>query len=437
LLPWCSVAYNFAMAPAKGRHRVLALVLAGGKGERLFPLTQYRSKPAVPFGGSYRIIDFVLSNLINSGIDAIYVMTQYKAQSLINHIQRAWSFVNQTRDAFATIVPAQMQMGDVWYRGTADAIYQNLNLIEQYAPDAVAIFGADHVYKMNIHQMVEYHFERGAAATVACLPVAADQVRPFGVVEAGADYRIQRFVEKPEPADAPRMPGRPEEALASMGNYIFDTNVLIDVLVEDAARAGAHDFGHHIFPSMVPRMDVYAYDFNSNRIPVHRGHEIEQPYWRDVGTIETYYNCNMDLKSVLPELNLYNWAWPIISANFNTPPAKFVFEEPARTGQALQSVISGGCIIAGGFVRDSILGRNVSVDENAEISESILMDSVVVGRGARVHRAILDKNVHIAPGATVGMDPEADRARGYHRDRSGITVIPKMAETPESRARYL
>ncbi len=437
LLPRRALAYNSRMASAKARHRVLALVLAGGKGERLFPLTQYRSKPAVPFGGSYRIIDFVLSNLINSGIDAIYVMTQYKAQSLILHIQRAWSFVNQARDAFATIVPAQMQMGDVWYRGTADAIYQNLNLIEQYAPDAVAIFGADHVYKMNIHQMVEYHFDRGAAATVACLPVAVDQVRPFGVMEIGDDYRIQRFVEKPDPADAPRMPGRPNDALVSMGNYIFDTNVLIDVLVEDAARTGAHDFGHHIFPSMVERMDVYAYDFTSNRIPVHRGHEIEHPYWRDVGTIETYYNCNMDLKSVLPELNLYNWAWPIISANFNTPPAKFVFEEPARSGRALQSVISAGCIIAGGFVRDSILGRNVSVDENAEVSECILMDSVVIGRGARVHRAILDKNVHVAPGATVGIDPEADRARGYYRDGSGITVIPKMAETPESRARYL
>ncbi|MGH9506763.1 MAG: glucose-1-phosphate adenylyltransferase [Terriglobales bacterium] len=425
------------MAPAKGRHRVLALVLAGGKGERLFPLTQHRSKPAVPFGGSYRIIDFVLSNLINSGIDAIYVMTQYKAQSLISHIQRAWSFVNQARDAFATIVPAQMQMGDVWYRGTADAIYQNLNLIEQYGPDAVVIFGADHVYKMNIRQMVDYHFEHGAAATVACLPVPAENARPFGVLEAGDDFRIRRFVEKPDPAEAPRMPGRPDHALVSMGNYVFDTNVLIDVLVEDSSRAGAHDFGRTIFPAIVSRMDVYAYDFTTNRIPVHHGHEIEQPYWRDVGTIQSYFDCNMDLKSVLPELNLYNWAWPIISANFNTPPVKFVFEEQARTGHAMQSVISGGCIIAGGFVRYSILGRNVSVDENADVSEAILMDSVVVGRGARVHRAILDKNGHVPPGATVGLDPEADRAHGYHRDPSGITVVAKVAETPESRARYL
>lgn len=425
------------MAAAKGRHRVLAVVLAGGKGERLFPLTKYRSKPAVPFGGAYRVIDFVLSNLINSGIDAIYILVQYKAQSLINHIQRAWSFVSQARDSFATIVPAQMQIGDIWYRGTADAIYQNLNLIEQYAPDAVAIFGADHVYKMNIGQMVDYHFDRGAAATVACLPIPAAEVKSFGVVAVDGAYRINSFVEKPDPNAAPLMPGQPDKALVSMGNYIFDTHVLIDVLVDDAARGGGHDFGRNVFPAMVERMDVYAYDFTSNRIPVHRGHEIERPYWRDVGTLRSYYDCNMDLRSVTPELNLYNWAWPIIGANFNTPPAKFVFEEPARTGRALQSIVAGGCIIAGGFVRDSVLFRNVAVDEGAEVSEAILMDNVVIGRGARVHRAILDKNVHIPPGAAIGFDPEADQARGYFVDESGLTVIAKVAETPESRARYL
>lgn len=425
------------MAAAKGRHRVLAVVLAGGKGERLFPLTKYRSKPAVPFGGAYRVIDFVLSNLINSGIDAIYILVQYKAQSLINHIQRAWSFVSQARDSFATIVPAQMQIGDIWYRGTADAIYQNLNLIEQYAPDAVAIFGADHVYKMNIGQMVDYHFDRGAAATVACLPIPAAEVKSFGVVAVDGAYRINSFVEKPDPNAAPLMPGQPDKALVSMGNYIFDTHVLIDVLVDDAARGGGHDFGRNVFPAMVERMDVYAYDFTSNRIPVHRGHEIERPYWRDVGTLRSYYDCNMDLRSVTPELNLYNWAWPIIGANFNTPPAKFVFEEPARTGRALQSIVAGGCIIAGGFVRDSVLFRNVAVDEGAEVSEAILMDNVVIGRGARVHRAILDKNVHIPPGAAIGFDPEADQARGYFVDDSGLTVIAKVAETPESRARYL
>ncbi len=425
------------MAAARGRHRVLAVVLAGGKGERLYPLTKYRSKPSVPFGGRYRIIDFVLSSLVNSGIDAIYVLTQYKAQSLISHIQRAWSFVSQSRDGFATIVPAQMQMGDIWYRGTADAIYQNINLIEQYAPDAVAVFGADHVYKMNIGQMVDYHFERGAAATVACLPVNAQEVRAFGVAEVDPVLRIRKFVEKPDPKDAPRVPGQPDMALVSMGNYIFDTNVLIDVLIEDAAQGGAHDFGKSIFPAMVQRMDVYAYDFSSNRIPVHRGHEIERPYWRDVGTLQSYYDTSMDLRSVSPELNLYNWAWPIISANYNTPPVKFVFNESERTGTALESLVTGGCILAGGRVSGSVLSRNVAVDEQAEVIDSILMDNVVIGRGARVRRAIIDKNAHIPPYSAVGFDPDSDRARGYHVDPCGITVVAKAAETPESRARYL
>jgi len=425
------------MSPSRGRQRILAIVLAGGKGERLYPLTKHRSKPSVPFGGRYRIIDFVLSNLVNSGIDAVYVLTQYKAQSLITHIQRAWGFMGGTREAFATIVPAQMQMGDVWYRGTADAIYQNLNLIEQFAPDAVAVFGADHVYKMNIRQMADFHFDHGAAATVACLPVEAEEVRQFGVAEVNADLRIERFVEKPLPADAPRIPGQNDRSLVSMGNYIFDTNVLVDVLIQDAAQGGDHDFGKSIFPDMVQKMDVYAYDFTSNRLPVHRGYEVERPYWRDVGTIATYFETNMDLRSVTPELNLYNFAWPIMSASFNTPPVKFVFDEALRRGEAVQSLITGGCIIAGGFVKDSILSRNVVVDEQAHVNEAILMDNVVIGRGARVQRAIIDKNAHIPPGSTVGFDPDADRARGYHVDESGITIVAKAPETPESRARYL
>jgi glucose-1-phosphate adenylyltransferase len=425
------------MAAAKGRNRVLAIVLAGGKGERLYPLTKHRSKPSVPFGGRFRIVDFVLSNLVNSGIEAIYVMTQYKAQSLITHIQRAWGFLSGPRDMFASVVPAQMQMGEDWYRGTADAIYQNLNLIEQFAPDAVAVFGADHIYKMNIRQMAEYHFEHGAAATVACLPVSVEEVKPFGVADVDANSRITAFVEKPEPADAPRMPGRPDMALVSMGNYLFDTNVLADVLIQDAAEESGHDFGRNILPAMVERMDVYAYDFTTNRIPVHRGFEIESPYWRDVGTIESYFDANMDLKSVTPELNLYNFAWPIMSANYNTPPAKFVFDEYNRRGEAVQSLITGGCIIAGGRVKDSILSRNVVVDELAEVNDAILMDNVVVGRGARVRRTIVDKNAHVPPHSHIGFDPEADRARGYYVDESGITVVPKAPETPESRSRYL
>src|SRR6185312_2428025 len=295
-----------------GHQRVLAIVLAGGRGERLQPLTKYRSKPAVPFGGRYRIIDFVLSNLVNSGITAIYVMTQYKAQSLISHIQRAWWFVGGAQDSFATIVPAQMQLGAAWYRGTADAIYQNLNLIEQYGADAVAVFGADHIYKMNIRQMVDFHFDHDAEATVACMPLPAEEVRSFGVASVDANWRIQSFVEKPEPAEAPRMPGQPDMALASMGNYIFDTDVLMDVLLDDANRVGAHDFGMSILPAMAPNRRVFAYDFNSNRLPVHHGYGHERPYWRDVGSIEAYFAANMDLRSVTPELNLFNWSWPIM-----------------------------------------------------------------------------------------------------------------------------
>jgi len=423
--------------PASGHRRVLALVLAGGRGERLQPLTKYRSKPAVPFGGRYRIIDFVLSNLVNSGITAIYVMTQYKAQSLISHIQRAWWFVGGIQDSFATIVPAQMQLGNLWYRGTADAIYQNLNLIEQYGADAVAVFGADHIYKMNIRQMVDFHFERGAEATVACMPVRRTEAPGLGIASADDDGRIRHFVEKPEAEAAPAIPGRPEWALASMGNYIFDTNVLVDVLLEDASRPGPHDFGISILPAMAAAgRQLYAYDFHSNRLPVHHGYGHERPYWRDVGTIGAYFAANMDLRSVTPELNLFNWSWPIMSANFNQPPAKFVFDEEQRRGEALQSLISGGCIIAGGRVKDSVLGHNVVVDERAEVSDCIIMDNVVIGRGARLRRAIVDKNAHIAPGATVGLDAASDLAQGYHLDESGVTVVAKAPETPESRVRY-
>lgn len=422
--------------PLPGHRRVLAIVLAGGRGDRLQPLTRHRSKPAVPFGGRYRIIDFVLSNLVNSGITAIYILTQYKAQSLISHVQRAWWFVGGAQDSFATIVPAQMQLGNLWYRGTADAIYQNLNLIEQYGADAVAVFGADHVYKMNIAQMLDFHFDHEADATVACMPVPAGQSPSLGVADAGGDGRIRGFIEKPAPEAAPRLPGHPDLVLASMGNYIFNTGVLVDVLLDDASRPGAHDFGRSILPAMAADRRVYAYDFHSNRLPVHHGYGHERPYWRDVGTIPAYFEANMDLRSVTPELNLFNWSWPIMSANFNQPPAKFVFDEETRRGTALQSLISGGCIIAGGFIKDSVLGHNVVVDERAEVTECVIMDNAVIGRGARLHRAIVDKNAHISPGDTVGFDPARDQERGYTRDPSGITVVPKAPETPESRVRY-
>ncbi|MGH9468114.1 MAG: glucose-1-phosphate adenylyltransferase [Terriglobales bacterium] len=423
--------------PLRHAPRVLAIVLAGGRGDRLQPLTRHRAKPAVPFGGRYRIIDFVLSNLVNSGINAIYILTQYKAQSLINHVQRAWWFVGGGHDSFATIVPAQMQLGNAWYRGTADAIYQNLNLVEQYGADVVAVFGSDHIYKMNIGQMVDYHIEHEAEATVSCMPVSAEQAGALGVAETDADGRIHSFVEKPAPEEAPRLPQQPERVLASMGNYIFNTRVLADVLIEDASRPGAHDIGRSILPDLARQRRVFAYDFYSNRLPVHHGAGLERPYWRDVGTIPAYFDANMDLRSVTPELNLFNWSWPIMGANFNQPPAKFVFDENGRRGTALQSLISGGCILAGGFVKDCVLGHNVVVEEGAEVLDSVIMDNVVIGRGARLHRAIVDKNAHIAPFQTVGLDPAHDQEMGYTRDPGGITVVPKAPETPESRVSYL
>ncbi|HET9785219.1 MAG TPA: glucose-1-phosphate adenylyltransferase [Terriglobales bacterium] len=422
--------------PRSRPHRVLALVLAGGRGQRLQPLTRYRSKPSVPFGGRYRIVDFVLSNLVNSGINAIYILTQYKAQSLISHIQRAWWFVGGGLDSFATVVPAQMQLGDAWYRGTADAIYQNLNLVEEYGADAVAVFGADHIYKMNIGQMVDYHFEQGAEATVACMPLPVAEAGSVGVADCDANGRIRAFVEKPAPELAPRMAERPEQVWASMGNYIFDTRVLIEVLHNDARQPGEHDFGRSILPAMAAERKVMAYDFHSNRLPVYHGFGLERPYWRDVGTIAAYFEANMDLRSVTPELNLFNWSWPIMSVNFNQPPAKFVFDDESRRGMALQSLICGGCIVAGGFVKDSVLGHNVVVEERAAVTESVIMDNVVIGHGARLHRVIVDKNAHIAPDTSVGFDPEADRARGFHCDPAGITVVPKEPESPESRVRY-
>jgi glucose-1-phosphate adenylyltransferase len=414
--------------------RILAFVMAGGRGERLEPLTRQRAKPAVPFGGRYRIIDFVLSNLVNSGITAIYILTQYKGQSVLEHVQRAWMYRVTGRDSFIQVVPAQMQMGDEWYRGTADAVYQNLNLHRQYNPDLVLIFGADHIYKMNIRQMVDFHRESGAQATVACLPVPRDHAQSFGVMEVDARGKILNFLEKPN--DPPGLPDDPGLSLASMGNYCFDPKTLIEALEADVRRPDSlHDFGHDIFPALAKSGVAYAYDFRQNRIPGSFLKE-ELGYWRDVGSLETYYEANLDLKDVQPQLNLYNWKWPIMTANYNDPPAKFVFDETGRRGESLQSIISPGCIVAGGFVKDSVLGRNVFLDAACEVRESILLDNVYVGPGARVRHAIVDKNVHIAAGQTVGYDLEADRQR-WHVSEAGIVAIPKEPDTPETVERNL
>jgi glucose-1-phosphate adenylyltransferase len=413
--------------------RLLALVMAGGRGARLYPLTLERAKPAVPFGARYRIIDFVLSNLINSGIRAIYVLTQYKAQSLVEHIQRTWSMRNSYSD-FVTVVPAQMRIGESWYRGTADSVYQNFQMVEDYRPDLVLVFGADHVYKMNVRQMVDFHQDRNAVATVACIPTPVSEASSFGVVQADPDGRITGFQEKPD-RDTFTMPGDPTRCLASMGNYVFAPGPLAAALLRDAEAESHHDFGRNILPEMLKSGRVYAYDFSQNRIPgvTDAG---EHAYWRDVGTIEAYYEANLDLKNVVPHFNLYNWEWPILSANYPDPPSKLVFDDPERRGVVLQSIIAGGCIIAGGFVKDSLLGRNVFVGEGAEIRDSILLDNVHVGRRARVQRAIIDKNVRVADGDHIGHDLARDAIR-HHVSDGGITVVAKARDTLVTRSRDL
>jgi len=405
------------------RTRVLAFVMAGGRGERLDPLTRYRTKPAVPFGGRYRLVDFVLSNLVNSDVTAINVLTQYKAQSVLEHIQYAWAHRVVGRDSYITVVPAQMQMGDSWYQGTADAVFQNLDRLRQYRPDVVAVFGADHIYKMNVRQMVEDHLKWGAQVTVACLRVPLAEATAFGVASVDSANRIRAFVEKP--ADPPGLPDDPAAAFASMGNYIFDAATLVQALEVDArVDRSTHDFGRDIVPKLVEAGVAYAHDFSQNVIPGSK-HESERGYWRDVGTIDAYFEANLDLKNVEPQLNLYNRDWPIHSATFDDPPAKFVFDEPGRRGEALQSVLSPGCILSGAYAKDCVLGRNVYMHSGAEVLESIIMDEVDIGRGAKIRRAIIDKNVRIQPGEQIGYDRTRDRELGVVSE-SGIVVIPKV-----------
>jgi glucose-1-phosphate adenylyltransferase len=402
------------------RLRILGIVLAGGKGTRLYPLTKERAKPAVPFGGKYRIIDFVLSNLINSGIHSIYVLTQFKSQSLLQHLADGWQFGGLLKDHFIIPVPAQMRSeGETWYRGTADAIYQNANLIEQSDPHLVAIFSADHIYRMNISSMIALHEQKRAEITVAAIPVERRFAPEFGVIETARDGHIIGFHEKR--ADAPTMPGDPDRVYASMGNYIFSTRTLLRELHADAAREGSsHDFGRDVLPRLVNRLDMFAYDFQTNEIP---GEAVNASvYWRDVGTLDAYYEAHMDLRAVSPALNLYNREWPLRTASYADPPAKFTFDDEGRRGQAIDSVVSGGCILSGGMVRNSVLGRHVRVHTGAIVEDSVILDNCDVGRRARIRRAILDKNVRIAEGTTIGYDLEEDK-RHHHVTESGIVVV--------------
>jgi glucose-1-phosphate adenylyltransferase len=403
------------------RIRVLGIVLAGGKGTRLFPLTRERAKPAVPFGGQYRIIDFVLSNFINSGIGSIYVLTQFRSQSLLQHLNEGWQFSGLLKSFFIIPVPAQMRSQDqTWYQGTADAIMQNINLIQQSDPHLVAIFGADHIYRMNIAGMIDFHMTKHAEVTVAAIPVPQRHAAEFGVIETNEDGRIMAFFEKN--ANAPTIPGDPSQVYASMGNYIFSKGTLVDLLQADANdHASHHDFGQDILPKLAGKAPIYAYNFQTNRIPGEP--EDSAPYWRDVGTIDAYYEANMDLRSIKPDLNLYNREWPLRSTSYPDPPAKFTFDEAHRRGNAIDSIVSGGCILSGGVVRNSVLGRGVRVHSGALVEGCIMMDNCDIGRYTKVRRAILDKNVRIPENAQIGYDHDADRARGWHVTDSGIVVI--------------
>lgn len=400
--------------------RVLSFVLAGGKGTRLYPLTKERAKPAVPFGGQYRIVDFVLSNLVNSGIASIYVLIQFKSQSLLQHLRDGWEFSSILKDHYIIPVPAQMRSpGETWYRGTADAIFQNVNLIEQSDPHVVSVFGADHIYRMNIREMIEFHEQKRAQATVAAIPVPKELAREFGVIETAPDGRILRFHEKNP--DAPTIPGNPDMVYASMGNYIFSTAPLLKFLYDDARmESSAHDFGRDILPRWVAEGEVFAYDFQTNRIP---GDPIGAPvYWRDVGTIDAYYEATMDLRAVTPVLNLYNRQWPLRTAGYDDPPAKFTFDEEGRRGSAVDSIVSSGSILSGGMVKNSVLGRGVRVHTGALVEDSIVFDNCDIGRHCRVRGAILDKNVTLPEYSTIGYDLEADRKK-YHVTDSGIVVV--------------
>jgi len=399
--------------------------MAGGQGTRLHPLTRDRAKPAVPFGGKYRIVDFVLSNLVNSGIYAIYILVQWRSQSLIEHLKDGWQFGGMLPDHFVIPVPAQMRLGETWYQGTADAIFQNLNLMDDFQPDLVAVFGADHIYRMDIQQMIDFHVERKAAVSVATLPVAVEEANQFGILDVDSGLRVVGFQEKPSLAPS-SLPGAPGKCLASMGNYLFNPDVLRDALVEDSTSGSSrHDFGHDLIPSLIDRVPVYAYNFMTNRI---RGDsEVNLSYWRDVGTLDAYFEANMDLRDARPHLNLYNAHWPLRTAYYDQPPAKFVFDENGRRGQALHSVISEGCIVSGGTVRNSVLGRSVRVNSYSLIEDSVVMDYAEIGRYARIRRAIIDKNVYVPDGEEIGYDLERDRQRFFVTE-SGLVVIPKSAK---------
>lgn len=402
---------------------VLVMILAGGEGSRLRPLTRDRAKPAVPFGARYRIIDFVLSNFVNSGLYRIKVLTQYKSESLNQHIMRGWRLAAMV-DQYCEIVPAQQRIGEMWYRGSADAIFQNLNLVDEAQPRDVCVFGADNIYKMDVRQMIREHRSNDAALTVGAIPVPLEEGSSFGILHVDESGRMVEFFEKPD--DPPPMPGNPDMCLASMGNYLFRTDVLVDQIQRDSEEEeSAHDFGKSIVRYMVNETDlpVFAYDFSQNVIPGQPASE--QGYWRDVGTIQSYWQTSMDLVSVTPEFDLYNRRWPIRTHYEHYPPAKFVHDDFSneRVGTAINSIVAEGVIVSGGSIKNSVLFPRVRVNSYARIEEAVIFDRVEVGRHAKIRKAIIDKDVEIPPGMVIGYDPAEDARRFTVSD--GIVVIPK------------
>ncbi len=402
--------------------KVLSIVLAGGEGKRLMPLTADRAKPAVPFGVIYRLIDFVLSNLVNADYRRIVVLTQYKSHSLDRHISATWR-LSAMLGNYITPVPAQQRLGPHWFAGSADAIYQSLNLIHDEQPSHVIVFGADHIYRMDPSQMVAQHVASGAGVTVAAIRQPISLADQFGVIETEPDGRtIREFIEKP--TDPAGLVDAPDEVYASMGNYVFTTRVLLEALRADAQdESSKHDMGGNIIPVLVDKGEAHVYDFRDNDVPGSTGRD--RDYWRDVGTIDAFYDAHSDLISVHPEFNLYNHDWPIYPARDPLPPAKFVHSEPGRIGHAVDSFVSNGVVVSGGYVEHSLLSPNVTVHSWAQVTGSVLMNSVVVGRNAVVRNAILDKNVVVPEGSRIGVDPEEDRARGFTISPGGITVVGK------------
>jgi glucose-1-phosphate adenylyltransferase len=395
--------------------KVLAMILAGGRGERLYPLTRDRAKPAVPFGAIYRIIDFTLSNCLNSGIRRIYALTQYKSTSLHRHIQFGWNILSAPLGEFIEAVPAQQRIDEHWYQGTADAIFQNIYTLQVERPDLVLILSGDHIYKMDYRKMIAFHLERGVDLTVAAIRMDRKLSREFGVIEVDRDWQIIGFQEKP--GEPKTIPGDPGGILASMGIYVFNTEVLVRRLIEDARSESSHDFGKDIIPMMIGKDQVFAFDFR-------QGDCGGTGYWRDVGTIDAYYEANMDLISVTPQLNLYDPQWPILTYQPTSPPAKTVWIETGRVGTALNSIISNGCIISGGNVKRSILSPKVTVHSFAEIVDSILLEGVDVGRNAKIRKTIIDKEVQIPLGMEIGYNLDED-AKRFTVTASGIVVVPK------------